>query len=101
MFDFNVEEIKGVYSWSFHQFISISYSIIGAKYVSDDQYYAVQFDFNVVHLLGPGATLSPSQFVVWLYDRQYWVGIIMEVWTENLDAKVKFMHPKLQTPSLK
>ena len=45
---------------SFHQFIPIYESIIGAKYVSDYQYYAVQFDFNIVHLLGPGDTLSPS-----------------------------------------
>ena len=81
---------------SFHQFIPISDSIIGAKYVSDDQYHAVQFVFNIVHLLGPGDTLSPSQFVVCLYDRHYWVGIIIEVSTENVDVKVKFMHPKLQ-----
>ena len=84
---------------SFHQFIPISDSIIGAKFVSDDQYYAVQFDFNIVNLLGPGDTLSPSQFVVCLYGRQYWVGIIMEVSTENLGGNVKFMHPKLPTPS--
>ena len=51
---------------SFHQFIPISDSIIGAKYVSDDQYYAVLFDFIIVHLLGLGDTLSPSQFVVCL-----------------------------------
>ena len=81
MFDFNVEEIKGVYSWSFHQFISISYSIIGVKYVSDDQYYAVQFSFNIVHLLEPGDAPSTSQFVVCLYNRQYWVGIITQVST--------------------
>ena len=86
---------------SFHQFIPISNSIIGAKYVSVDQYYAVQFDFNIVHLLEPGDTLSPSQFVVCFHDRQYWVGIIMEVSTENLDVKVKFMHPKLPTASLR
>ena len=86
---------------SFHQFIQISDSIIGAKYVSDDQYYAIQFDFNIVHLLGPGNALSPSQFVVSLYGRQYWGGIIMEVSTENLGVKVKFMHPKLPTSSLK
>ena len=83
---------------SFHQFISVSDSIIGAKYVSDDQYYAIQFDFNIVHLLWPGDTLfSPSQFAVCLYDRQYWVRTV-EVSTENLDVKVKFMHPKLPTP---
>ena len=86
---------------SFHQFTPISDSTKGAKCVSDDQYYAVQFDFNIVHLLGPRDTLSPSQFVVYLHDRQYWVGIIMEVTTENLDVKVKFMHPKLPTPALK
>ena len=80
---------------SFHQFIPISDSIIGAKYVSDNQFYAVQCDFNIVHLLWPGDTISPSQFVVCLFDRQYWVGIIMEVSTENLDMKVKFMYPKL------
>ena len=79
---------------SFHQFIPICHSIIGTKYVSDDQYYAVQLNFNIVHLLRPGDTLSPSQFIVCLYDRQYWVGIIMEVSTANLDVKVKFMHPK-------
>ena len=56
-----------------------------------DQYHAVKFDFNIAHLLGPGDTLSPSQFVVCLCDRQYWVGITM----------VKFIHPKLPTPSLK
>ena len=49
---------------SFHQFIPISDSSIGAKYVSDYQYYAVQFDFNIVHLLEPGDTLSPFQFSV-------------------------------------
>ena len=86
---------------SFHQFISISDSIIGVKYVPDDQYYVVQFDFNIVPLLGQGDTLSPSQCVVCLYDRQYWVGITMEVSAENLEVKVKFMHPKLSTPSLK
>ena len=69
--------------------------------VSDDQYYAVQFDLNIVHLLGLGDTLSPSQFFVCLYDRQYWVGIIMELSNENLDMKVKFMHPKRPTPSWK
>ena len=79
----------------------MSDSIIGTKYVSNDLYYAIQFDFNIVHLLGPRDTLSPSQFVVYLHDRQYWVGIIMEVTTGNLDVKVKFMHPKLPTPSLK
>ena len=86
---------------SFHQFIPISHLIIGTKYVSDDQYYAVQFDFNIVNLLGPGDMLSPPQFIVFLYDRQYCVGIIMGVSTENVDVKVKFMHPKLPTPSLK
>ena len=99
MFEFCVEEIKGIDflflknqeignirvnmeerykradtvpgTRSFHQFIPISDSIIGAKYVSDDQYYAIQFDFNIVVLLGPGDAISPSQFVVCLYDREY------------------------------
>ena len=50
---------------SFHQFTPTSDSIIGRKYVSDGQYYAIQVAFNIVHLLGPGNTLSPSQFVVY------------------------------------
>ena len=97
MFEFCIEEIKGIDflflknqeignirvnmeerykradtvpgTRSFHQLLPISDSIIGAKYVSNDQYYVVQFDFNIVHLLGRGDTLSPSQFVVCLYDR--------------------------------
>ena len=36
-----------------------------------------------------------------LYDTKYWVGIIIEVSTENFDVKVKFMHPKIPTPSIK
>ena len=45
---------------SFHQFIPIYESIIGAKCVADDKYYAVQFDFNIVQLPGPGDTFSFS-----------------------------------------
>ena len=84
---------------SFHQFIPVTDSIKGIKYVSDDDYYVLQFDFKVVHLRGSGDALSPSQFVVCLHDKNYWVGIIMEVSTENLDVKVKFMHPKLPASS--
>ena len=69
--------------------------------VSDDQCYAVQFDFNIIHLLRPGDTLSLYQFVVCLYERQYWVRITIKISTENSDVKVKFIHPKLPTPSLK
>ena len=86
---------------SFHQFIPISTSIIGTKYVSEDQQFALQFDFKVVKLLGPKDTLSPSQFVICVYDQQYYVGIIMEVCVENLDVKVKFMHPHLPSPMFK
>ena len=70
---------------SFRQFIPISDSIIGAKcfrwsvlcrsgakYVSDYQYYAVQFDFSIVHLLGPGDTFSFSVCCMFVY-RQYWL----------------------------
>ena len=42
---------------SFHQFTPISDSIKGAKCVSDDQYYAVQFDFNIFIYLGQGIHL--------------------------------------------
>ena len=39
--------------------------------------------FSLTSILEPGDTRSPSQFVVCLYDIQYWVRIIMEVSTEN------------------
>ena len=42
--------------------------------------------------------LFPTQVVVCLYDKQYKVGIIMEVSTGNLDVKVKFMRPKFPAP---
>ena len=45
---------------SFHQFIPVYESIMGAKCVADDKYYAVQFDFNIVQLPGPGDTFSFS-----------------------------------------
>ena len=52
------ETVPGI--GSFHKFIPIYESIIGAKCVSDDKYYAVQFDFNIVQLPGPGDTFSFS-----------------------------------------
>ena len=63
-------------------------SIIGSKYVSPDQYYFVQFNFNIIDLLGLG-------------DSQYCISIIIVVSTENLHVNVKFIYSKLSTPSLK
>ena len=51
--------------------------------------------------LGQGIHFLLLSLLYILYDKQCWVGIIMEVSNENLDVKVKFMHPKLPTPSLK
>ena len=37
--------------------------------------------------------LQPGQFIACIYDGQWWLGNILEVCTENNDAKVSFMHP--------
>ena len=38
--------------------------------------------------------IQPGQFVACIYDGQWWLGSIVEICTDNNDAKISFMHPK-------
>jgi NAD(P)H-flavin reductase len=37
--------------------------------------------------------LQPGQFVACIYDDQWWPASIVEICTDNNDAKISFMHP--------
>ena len=83
---------------SFHQFIPISSSIIGAKRVSEEVDFALQFSFREEQLEGVEARVG--QFVVCNYDELYWAGMLIEVDNDMHDVNVKFMHPSLPSTSL-
>eukprot|EP00795_Rhopilema_esculentum_P001888 gene1888-biopygen10418 len=84
---------------SFHQFIPISSSIIGAKRVSEEVDFALRFSFGEEQLEGVEARVG--QFVVCNYDELYWAGMLIEVDNDMHDVNVKFMHPSLPSTSLK
>eukprot|EP00795_Rhopilema_esculentum_P017067 gene17067-8583_t len=86
----------------FHHFEPLSDKLIGAKRVSIDKTYALQFDL----VLGKNKTkakpnLQPktANFVVCFYDDQLWIGLVEEENKENEDFKIKFMHPHLPSRS--
>ena len=84
---------------SFHQFIPISSSIIGAKRVSEEVDFALRFSFGEEQLEGVKARVG--QFVVCNYDELYWAGMLIEENNDMHNVNVKFMHPSLPSTSLK
>lgn len=74
---------------SFHWFVPISTTELQVGYISG----------NVANTLGShqaGPTvvnLQPGQFVACVYDGEWWLGNVLEICTDNNDAKISFMHP--------
>ena len=81
---------------SFHHFVPLSESVMAAKWVSEDQVYAIEFDLIRGMKSKPGnSSADPklSDFVVCAYDEKHWIGIVDAIDEEHDDIKVKFMHP--------
>ena len=80
---------------SFHQFMPSSHSVIKMKRVSDDDDFALTFDFlkkqkyEIIRI----DNVMISQYLFCKYDDFYWLGMVSEVDKENNDFMVKFMHP--------
>ena len=79
---------------SFHEFVPLTESVKAAKHVSENQSYGIEYNL----VLGKKSTVNVSDpkvsdFVVCLYDEEYWVGLIDEVNEGHDDVKVEFMHP--------
>ena len=81
---------------SFHHFVPLSESVMAAKWVSEDQVYAIEFDLIRGMKSKPGnSSADPklSDFVVCAHDEKHWIGIVDAIDEEHDDIKVKFMHP--------
>ena len=77
---------------SYHQFIPLLHSKIGAKYVSEEEQFAFTFDFNIT----PKAILREvklSEFVSCIYDECPWIGVVEEIDVTSKDVLIKFLHP--------
>ena len=84
----------------FHQFTPLSVCSIAAKRVSEEADYTLTFNF--VNLPNKEKLdLRPAQFLICIYDEQYWLGMVSEVDKENEDILVKFMHPHFPARSFK
>ena len=83
---------------SYHHFVPLSISCIGAKRTSIDEEYALKFGFasevEQIH-----TSFSLNCFTISLYDKEYWIGLVEEIDSAQKDIKVKFMHPKCPAKS--
>ena len=85
---------------SYHQFIPITNHKIGAKRISEDKEFVLEYHFidedepNV-----PCLEICPNNVVVCKYDGFEWLGIALELDKENGDIHIKFMHPHFPTAS--
>ena len=77
---------------SFHQFVPLTDRIIRTKRCSEDDDYVLTHNLYE-HNESVIVELNSLDYFTCLYEQRWWVGIILEVDTEQGDAKVKFMHP--------
>ena len=68
---------------TYHQFIPLSHSKIGAKYVSEEEQFAFTFDFNIAPK-SLEREVKLSEFVSCIYNECPWIGVV-----EEIDVKVK------------
>ncbi|XP_065063915.1 uncharacterized protein LOC135690325 isoform X1 [Rhopilema esculentum] len=78
----------------FHQFVPQSKALIGAKTISETPEFDVKFDFNLA-VIEPHDDIEIGDYLVCRYDTHCWVGVTIEVSSENKDVAIKFLHPHL------
>lgn len=78
---------------SFHQFIPISSIEIGAKRCSTDVDFAIRHKFSKLTIDNDVLSPSISSYVAVIYDSQWWIGIVIDKSDDNMECKIKFMHP--------
>ena len=81
----------------FHHFEPFTISSIGYKQTNEDS------DFIGIHYFSNHSRedlqVAGNDYIACKYDRRWWIGLILEVDTVQLDAQVKFMHPPLHLHS--
>ena len=74
---------------SFHWFMPLSPTKLQVGYVSGD----VSGTFGSHQAACNVTNLQPGQFVACVYDGHWWLGNVVDICTDNNDAKLSFMHP--------
>ena len=82
---------------AFHHFRPLSSTKLGAKRVSQDEHYALEVELNEdsenqEHVLQ--SEIIQNQFVCAVYDKKWYIGMVIELDKLNNDALVNFMHRK-------
>jgi hypothetical protein len=79
---------------SYHNFIPISNTKIGAKVVSEQLEYSFVFNFQTDEIIKEClSNINIGVFICLIYDNNPWIGLIEEIDVENKDFQVRFMHP--------
>ncbi len=80
---------------SFHHFVPVTSSIIAAKRVSTDAEYSIQYDLVMGAKVDnvDVSEIKVSEFGMFQYDENLWLGVILLIDKDEQDFKVKFMHP--------
>lgn len=76
---------------SFHFFSPQNDHTLSMKRISKDEHYALNFTFSTNNISMPEHV--PNTYVCAIYDRKWYVGIVVEIKTDMGDALVKFMQP--------
>ena len=76
---------------SYHFFESLSKSVIGYKQVACDKDYAGKMDF--FSLIPMYTAIHPMEFFACIYNKHWWIGIVLSINEVHKDAEIKFMKP--------
>ena len=77
---------------SFHQFIPLNTTVIGAKRYSRQVDFTMTFDFSKQRRAK--SYLNIGDYVACIYDHDWYIGIVEMVCEEEGDLQIKFLHPK-------
>jgi len=76
---------------SFHQYTPTSDCTVGVKRCSEDDNYSIVH--NLLSGIKVQKDLNISDFVACIYDGKWWIGIILNIYMDEDDIYIKFMHP--------
>ena len=87
---------------SFHHFVPLTETVIGAKRVSSENDYTIKYDIVgglEIDKVGENLLVKCSDFIICRYDQHFWLGFTISVDEIYDDVEVKFMHPAFPSMS--
>ena len=84
---------------SFHRFRPLNSSVLDIMRTSDQENFSLRFDFEKDAQVFPLASIG--NYVACVYDNNWWIGIIEQVFDEEGDTEIKLMHFNPRTRTFK